>query len=115
MHMASGGFREVRRLYAPSSFTANAGLRSFSTDSALPSFPQIRFSRGHFSELHYGLLALQPADLFALLTDRTDLHRAMEDYCSRAQTARSQAREADCHGAVASRKSAQQVPRLRSG
>jgi hypothetical protein len=26
---------------------------------------------GHISELHYGSLALQPADLFTLLTDRT--------------------------------------------
>ena len=28
---------------------------------------------GHISELHYGSLALQPADLFTLLTDRTRL------------------------------------------
>ena len=28
---------------------------------------------GHISELHYGSLALQPADLFTLLTDRTGL------------------------------------------
>jgi len=38
--------RGVRRLYAPSSFTANAGLRPFSTDSALPKSPQIRCTRG---------------------------------------------------------------------
>ncbi len=58
--------RGVQRLYTPSSFTANAGLRPFSTDSALPRFPQILSTWGHISELHYGSLALRPADLFTL-------------------------------------------------
>ena len=33
--------------------------------------PQIRSTRGHISELHYGSLARKPADLFTLLTDRS--------------------------------------------
>ena len=43
-------------------------------------------SPGHFSELHYGSLALRPADLFAFLTESPDLHPAMEDFFYRAQT-----------------------------
>ena len=41
--------RGVRRLYTPSFFAANAGLRLFSTDSALPVIPHTRFPWGaHF-------------------------------------------------------------------
>jgi hypothetical protein len=39
---------------------------------------------GHLSELHYGSLALRPADLFTLLTDRTGLYPAREDFYYRA-------------------------------
>jgi hypothetical protein len=39
---------------------------------------------GHISKLHYGSLALRPADLFTLLTDRTRLHPAREDFYYRA-------------------------------
>ena len=58
-------------VYTPVPSAPTLAFSPFSTDSALPSFPQIRFTRGHLSELHYGSLALQPADLFTLLTDRT--------------------------------------------
>jgi hypothetical protein len=37
---------KLKGLLAPSSFTLDAGLRPIQTDSALPSIPQIRFSRG---------------------------------------------------------------------
>ena len=50
------------------------GLRPILKNSAFSSIPQIRFPWGvMISELHYSSLALQPADLFALLTDRTQL------------------------------------------
>jgi hypothetical protein len=38
--------REVRRLQAPSSFAVDAGLRQSVSDSALPTFPTIRFPWG---------------------------------------------------------------------
>src|SRR6266581_4457185 len=63
--------REVRRLRAPSSFTVNAGLRQGVSDSALPTFPTIRFPWGTISELNYGSLALRPVELFAPLADPT--------------------------------------------
>ena len=57
--------RGVQRLYTPSSFTANAGLRPFSTDSALPRFPQILSTWGTFRSfttvrLRYDLLIFHP-------------------------------------------------------
>jgi hypothetical protein len=41
------------------------------SDSALPSFPTIRFPWGAISELNYGSLALRPVELFAPLADPT--------------------------------------------
>jgi hypothetical protein len=49
------------------------GLRQIPNGSAFSSIPQIRFTWGVISELYNGSLALQPADLFALLTDQTRL------------------------------------------
>ena len=49
-----------------------------------PNLPLIRSTRGYLSELHYGSLALRPADLFTLLTDRTGLYPAREDFYYRA-------------------------------
>ncbi len=41
------------------------------SDSALPTFPTIRFPWGAISELNYGSLALRPVELFAPLADPT--------------------------------------------
>jgi len=41
------------------------------SDSALPSFPTIRFPWGAISELNYGSLALRPVELFAPQADPT--------------------------------------------
>jgi hypothetical protein len=41
------------------------------SDSALPTFPTIRFPWGAISELDYGSLALRPVELFAPLADPT--------------------------------------------
>lgn len=46
--------------------------------SAFPTFPQIRFAWGVISEFHNSSLALQPADLFALLTDQTRLSLCLQ-------------------------------------
>ena len=74
------------RLYAPSSFTANAGLRPFSTDSPLPYIPQIRFTRGAHFGASLRSLALQPADLFTLLTDQTGFPSSLRDFYYQAFT-----------------------------
>src|SRR5271170_6771798 len=60
------------RLHTPNSSPPTLAFTKFQ-EVRLFRDPTIRFTWGWFSELNYGSLALQPVDLFALLTDRTEL------------------------------------------